>query len=138
VKANSEVKLIVIVLTVVLLSFTSAKKNLKDFCEHLLYEEMDTCTMILNNYFDDHHRTTPNEENYKIEVDSLITRLDKLECIDSCFYGGMMENQMPIMKTKPPMVDILIYHWQQSDTFKYILRVRFENPTKVVFLRRME
>jgi len=134
-------KKLLIISTVVLglTALTSLTTDLKGFCNYFENEQLDSCATILDNYFKLKEQV-PISNDYKSrfkELDTLMSNLNKLDCVDTCFYrGGVMESG--VMKTNPPMTDLFICKINKVDTLKYLLRVKFSNPTKVVFLRKWE
>lgn len=120
---------------VFILGWTSSSLDQKSFCDFLASNQLDSCQKQFDNYFALIHPTIipQNLQGKFNKLDSLILYLNNIACIDTCFYRGAKGN---LMKTNPPMTDIFIYKRDLQDTLKYLLRVRFDEPMKVVWIRK--
>lgn len=128
---------ILIPFSVLLLVLSSFSVDEKKFCDYLISNQLDSCERQLDNYFEINHQQLikQNPGDRFIELDTLMQLLTNLNCIDTCFYRY---GRGYIMKTDPPMADIFVYKILQQDTLKYLLRIRFDEITKVVWLNKWE
>ena len=86
----------------------------------------------MNDYLKEKPYTQHQEYQKRFsEIDTIISDLSKLSCIDSGYY-------LPgsVMKSNPPMTDVVLYKEDSSDTLWYIMRIKFDEPMKVVFIGR--
>ncbi len=124
-------KILFTFLIITLFSFTGDNSGFNNFCEKFSSEELDSCSKIINNYFElKESGQTRIEEYYKRfpELDTLISILSKLPCVDSCFYyfpKGFIE------KTNPPKAIISIYKINLTDTTRFKLTATFYHPCRV-------
>lgn len=63
------------------------------------------------------------------EVDALIDFLTQLNCIDTSYYR---HGRGSIMKTAIAMTDIIFITNPNSTSNKYLIRLQFDNYTKVI------
>jgi hypothetical protein len=87
-------------------------------------------TYFINNSIDTTSKY--NQETKFTEVDSLISFLSDQSCTDTVKYRL---SRGFIMKSIPPMADILISQNTNGIQYNYIIRLQFDNRTKVVFFR---
>jgi hypothetical protein len=134
---NVRIKELILILSIIaFLGFTYPKPEIIFFCDNFNSIKLDSCEGIINNYFKtkEHNKIPIIEYSKRFpELDSLISDLSKLPCIDSCFYK---DGRGAVMESNPPMLDISIYKINLLDTSKFILRIRFDHPLKVVWLQR--
>ncbi len=123
-------RLLFVILIVPLLSFGQDK-----FCKALYLENFSSLSDQINTYFVDNNIDSlgQNKTDVKFrEIDSLIKDLSQLNCIDTVKYRG---RRGLVMKTGVLMTDIIISQNANGVTSNYIIRLIFENYTKVVFIR---